>query len=241
MNLFKWHNNIANKTMRNLGISNYQALWLAFIKGIIIGAAIIFFISCSKQSKDNIIHQIVDEEYVVIRDVATLQTSNDPISSHIDSILSGFINTTIISTGQKGLDLDGDESTDLYFEIIDLQPYNPGGLPTHFDSLAARAGSSSIQFLDNSTWHYADALNQNNLIDNSQHFSSDNIVLGTFMNSGQFNGHGNKYLGIRIPNGNDYNYGWVKLYCSEHNDTLRILEYAYNETINNSILAGETQ
>ena len=198
-------------------------------------------LSCNKKEKDRIVHQVVAEEYVVIRDVATLQTSDDPISNHIDSILSGLINSTIISTGQKGLDLNGDEFADLYFEIIDLNPYNPNGLPSHFDSLAARSGSSSVQFLDNSTWHYADALNKNGLINENQYWSSDNVVLGTFMNSGQFNGHGNKYLGIRIPNGNDYNYGWIKLYCSEHNDTLKILEFAYNENISNSIFAGQTE
>ena len=28
---------------------------------------------------------------------------------------------------------------------------------------------------------------------------------------GQFNGKGNKYLGFRITNGSDYNYGWIKM------------------------------
>ena len=202
---------------------------------------ILAILSCNKIKKDSIHHEIVGEEYVLITDVASLQASDDPISNHIDSILSGQINTTIISTGQNGLDLNRDESSDLYFEIIDLNLFNPNDLPTHFDSLAARAGSSTVQFLDNSTWHYADALNENNIIDETQHWSSDNVVLGTFMDAGQFNGHGNKYLGFRIPNGSDYNYGWIKLNCSIHNDTLKLLEFAYNETINNSIEAGQTQ
>ena len=241
MNLFNWHKNIVTKAMTFLSINHYQALWLAFTKGIILGILITFFLSCNKQSKNSIIHQIVNQEYVLIRDVSTLQASNDPISNHIDSILSGLINTSIISTGQIGLDLNGNEFSDLYFEIIDLNPLNPNGLPTHFDSLAARAGSSTVQFLDNSTWHYADALEINSVIDQNHHWSSNNVVLGTFLNGGQFNGNGNRYLGIRIPNGNDYNYGWIKIYCSNHNDTLRILEYAYNDAINNSILAGETE
>ena len=38
-------------------------------------------------------------------------------------------------------------------------------MPIGFDSLAARAGSNTIQFLDNSTWHYADALNYDERLD----------------------------------------------------------------------------
>ncbi len=79
------------------------------------------------------------------------------------------------------------------------------------------------------------------MIDEDHYWSDNSVVLGTFMNAGQFNGHGNKYLGFRKPNGTKYNYGWIKLYCSEHNDTLKILEFAFNETDNKSIKAGQTQ
>ena len=37
-------------------------------------------------------------------------------------------------------------------------------------------------------------------------------VLGTFMNAGQFQGNGEKYLGIRFPENNNFKYGWIKIF-----------------------------
>ena len=116
-------------------------------------------VSCTKKNNDQIFYQQLNNQYVFITDVNTLQASDDPISNHIDSILSGFINTSIISTGKKYIYIDENEWPDLYFEIIDLNEFNANNLTNGFYSLATRAGSSTVQFLDNSTWHYADALN----------------------------------------------------------------------------------
>ncbi|MDZ7743917.1 MAG: hypothetical protein U5Q03_19830 [Bacteroidota bacterium] len=95
---------------------------------------------------------------MLIRDVQTLQGSDDEISNHIDSILNGQINAEFISTGHKDFDLDADNNYDIGFEIIDLNKYNPNGLPESFDSLAARVIPKSIEILDNSTYGYPDAL-----------------------------------------------------------------------------------
>ena len=102
-------------------------------------------ISCSKKNKDDIYYHELNNQYIFITDVNALQASNDPISNHIDSILSGFINTSIISTGKQYVYLD-EKLPDLYFEIIDLNEFNANNLPIGFDSLA-RAGSNSVQFL----------------------------------------------------------------------------------------------
>ena len=69
---------------------------ISLMKIPVISLIIVIALSCNKLKKDNILHQIVGDEYIVITDVATLQTSNDPISNHIDSILSGQISSTII-------------------------------------------------------------------------------------------------------------------------------------------------
>ena len=61
------------------------------------------------------------------------------------------------------------------------------------------------------------------------------------MNAGQFQGNGEKYLGIRFSMNTDYNYGWIKLYCSQHNDTLRIIEYAFNVESGSPITAGQIE
>jgi len=187
----------------------------------------------------NIHYKEINKEHIFKSNIDSIQASNDPISNHIDSILSGHINTSIVSTGELHLDIDQNEVTDLYFEIIDLNLFNPNDLPTGFDSLAARAVSPTIEFLDNSTWHYADALDVNYIIDSNSHWSSNSIILGTFVNAGQFNGKGEKYLGFRIIEGNDYKYGWIRLKCSQHNDTLIIYDYAFHTIPNLRIFANQ--
>ena len=196
-------------------------------------------ISCSKKINDDIYYHELNNQYVFITEINALQASDDPISVHIDSILSGFINTSIISTGKQYIYLDENELPDLYFEIIDLNEFNANNLPTGFDSLAARAGSNTVQFLDNSTWHYADALNYDDEIGPNDLWSENSVVLGTFASAGNFNGKGDKYMGFRIPNNGKYNYGWIKLNCSQHNDTLTIYEFGYHKTVNRKIKAGQ--
>lgn len=205
----------------------------------------IVIISCTKNednsNSDDIIYHSINKEYVLIRDVQTLRESNDEISNHIDSILSGLINTEFISTGQKYIDLDEDAISDIGFEIIDLNKFNPNGLPDYFDSLAARVIPLSLEILDNSTYGYPDALNLNDQIFENGNWSNKTSVLGTFMNAGQFQGKGQKFLGIRFLKDNKYKYGWILLYCSQHNDTLRIIEYAYNNITGGHIKAGQKE
>ena len=125
--------------------------------------------------------------------------------------------------------------------IIDLNKFNPRGLPDTFDSLAARVDPLTLEILDNSTWGYPDALAEGTEITETGYWSEKTSVLGTFLQGGKFQGNGERYLGIRFPDGGKYKYGWVKLYCSMHNDTLRIIEYAYNDISENSIFAGQKE
>jgi len=200
--------------------------------------------SCSKKAEDtnkSIVYQSINKEYVVIRDVSVLMESNDEISRHIDSILSGTLGSEIISTGQKLFDLNADKIDDIGFEIIDLNQFNPGGLPQSLDSLAARAIPLTVEILDNSMHQYPDALLVNDKISESGNWTNGTAVLGTFMNAGQFQGKGERYLGFRFPAENSHKYGWIRIYCSQHNDTLRIVDYAYNNVLNSPILAGQMQ
>ncbi len=136
-------------------------------------------------------------------------------------------------------DLDADLISDIGFEIIDLNKFNPNGLPQSFDSLAARVVPKSVEVLDNSTYGYSDALDVNENISENGNWSVKSCVLGTFMDAGQFQGKGEKYLGIRFLRENKYKYGWIKIYCSQHNDTLRIIDYAYNDIFDSHIKAGQ--
>ena len=210
-------------------------LFLAVISGSLI------FQYCERPENSIIIYESVNQDIVLIRDLSTLRESNDDISLHVDSILNGYISAEFISTGQKYFRLDDDTLPDLAFEIIDLNLFNPQGLPEHFDSLAARVIPVNLEILDNSTYSYPDALIQGEEISSSGYWSTRTGVLGTFMNAGQFQGQGEKYLGIRLSGEKNYNYGWIKIYCSMHSDTLRIIEYAYNQISGASILAGQKE
>jgi len=206
---------------------------------------VLFVISCQKTDDDSdqydISYQSINKEFVWIRDVQMLKESDDEISVHIDSILSGLIDEEFISTGSKNFDLDADLNADVAFEIIDLNKYNPNGLPSSFDSLAARVIPITMQILDNSTYGYPDALEPDDMIAGQGFWSDRTSVLGTFLNAGQFQGNGDRYLGFRFSSSEGFNYGWIKIYCSLHNDTLRIIEYAYNRIAGSNIYAGQKE
>ncbi len=62
--------------------------------------------SCERTGDDSIVYHSVNKEFVLIRDVQALKESNDEISNHVDSILTGLINTEFVTTGQKDFDLN---------------------------------------------------------------------------------------------------------------------------------------
>ena len=198
-------------------------------------------LSCDRHEEDSIIFKSVNKQFVLIRDIALLQASDDPISLHVDSILNGLIDTELVSTGHQRFDLNNDGVNDVGFEIIDLLTLNSGYLPEEFDSLAARVIPYTLEILDNSTYGYPDALVDGQSVSEGGHWSSLHGVLGTFLNAGQFQGNGDRYLGIRFPKDGDYQYGWIKLNCSAHNDTLKIISVAYNITPGGLITAGQTE
>lgn len=210
-----------------------------------LGIMIIVGMSCNKSNDNSVVSDIayhaVDKEYVLIRDVNTLIGSDDEISNRVDSILTGLLDEEFISTGHKYFNLDTDEMPEIAFEIIDLNIFNPNGLPDTFDSLAARVIPLELEILDNSTYGYPDALDIDSKISSEGNWSDRISVLGTFQNAGQFQGNGEKYLGIRLTDSDNYNYGWIKIYCSQHNDTLRIIEYAYNKVSGGIIHTGQKE
>ena len=169
----------------------------------------------------------------------SISGKTDEVSMHVDSIISGLINTELISSGNILFDLNADSHPDLSFEIISLNNYNIHALPDSLDSLAVRVTPITLQILDNSTYGYPDALDEKYVINNSGNWSTRTSVLGTFLGAGQFKGKGEKYLGIRLVQDNSFLYGWIKLYCSQHNDTLRVIDYAYNKNPGTQIETGQ--
>ncbi len=151
------------------------------------------------------------------------------ISTINAQIITETINQTIIGSGSITLDLSSDGNNDYTFEIIELSA----------DVFAARVVTvGGSKFLDTSTYGYPESLNNGDPING--YFNSGNGVLGTFNDAGQFNGAGNKFLGLKI-NSNSNNYiGWIELNCSINNDTLTLLSYGYNTTADETINAGQT-
>lgn len=200
--------------------------------------------SCTKtgdKEPESIAYHQINKEYIVIQDRELLQQSGDEVSQRIDSILTGLLNVEFISTGQKKFDLNMDGRQDIAFEIIDLNRFNPQGLPDHFDSLAARVESIHVEILDSSTWGYVDALQTGDVISQEGYWRSDGGALGTFANAGQFQGRGERFLAFRLPESKGFHYGWIRIYCSQHSDTLRLLDYAFNKTAGKAIAAGQIE
>jgi hypothetical protein len=194
-----------------------------------------------EQTESSVAYNTIEKEYVLIRDVETLQASDDDISLHVDSILNGLIDVQFVSTGYKSFDLNADNTDDIAFEIIDLNEFNPNGLPESFDHLAVRAVPLNLFILDNSTYGYADALEKDELISNEGLWTNETVVLGTFQNAGQFQGLDERYLAFRFYGEQGFQYGWIALSCSQHNDTLKLFDYAYKTNTDPDILAGQTE
>ncbi len=147
--------------------------------------------------------------------------------SAYSQITVNTVNLEIIGENQQSIDINNDGTNDLQFEIISIP--------------AVRAiPLNGTTILDNSTYGYADALNINQPI--SGNFTNQTVVLGTFSTAGNFNGQGDKYLGVKLFNSlqQTVHYAWVLLNCSENNDTLKIIKYAFEASPSVQINAGQT-
>ena len=48
-----WHKNLVEKSLKSFGMSSYQGMWSAFIKGVVITCILFYFIDSNKNSDDN--------------------------------------------------------------------------------------------------------------------------------------------------------------------------------------------
>lgn len=144
-------------------------------------------------------------------------------------LITHTINHTLSEIGEYNLNMDGNASIDLKFEVLEL---TPGVL------VAKVTPIQGSKILDNSTYGYPDALDLNDSI--TGNFTNNSGVLGTFTTAGNFNGMGEKYLGVKLRSGTNDLTAWVKIYCSEERDTLKIISYAYLTSVHYNLLAGQT-
>jgi hypothetical protein len=166
-------------------------------------------------------------------------SKNTPVADVPDEIIYSGINKTIVNIHKDSVPLA------CGYVVFEIYKDSLAGTP---DSLAVRivqnsaiiVGDCGNSFLNKSVAGVPEALNTNTVI-------SDVGVWGTTngkYNLKQFTGRGEKYLGILTEsfNGNvmSKRYGWIRINCSAGNDSLKIMDWAYNNTAYKSIKAGQT-
>jgi len=117
MSFIKWHKNQVEKNLSILGLSTYQGFWISFIKGLIFGAIIMWFVGCKEQ--------------VVIKKAPTTKSV---VSTEMQSDYSigvkgncGMCKTTIEKAVKK-LDFVLDAEWGIQSKILDLKFNNPSDL-----------------------------------------------------------------------------------------------------------------
>jgi copper chaperone CopZ len=110
MSFINWHKNYVKKSLNMFGLSNYQGFWISFMKGLIFGAIIMWFVGC--------------QEKVVIKNAPI---SNIDISTSTQSDYSigvkgncGMCKTTI-EKAVKGLDFVENAEWGIQTKILDVE------------------------------------------------------------------------------------------------------------------------
>ena len=110
MNFIKWHKKQVKNNLNMFGLSNYQGLWVSFIKGVIFGAIIVLFVSCNDQ--------------VVVKKTDTIETK---ITTELQSDYSigvkgncGMCKTTI-EKAVKSLDFVKNAEWGIKTKILDVE------------------------------------------------------------------------------------------------------------------------
>ncbi|MCB9278724.1 MAG: hypothetical protein H6562_07410 [Lewinellaceae bacterium] len=106
-----------------------------------------------------------------------------------------------------------------------------------------KAYAANCEFLDNSTYGYADALNEGYQITpaNGVWEPKDALLSSNISTSGKFKDAGIRFLGFRIPQADGgYFYGWFRLECYEGGKMLHLIDYAINRSVDEPIITGAT-
>lgn len=161
-----------------------------------------------------------------------------------DEIVYNSVNLTLNEVSEETIQVPKDDGLMFKFFIMNLKDHNNQWDPSNTDTLAAGLQTNYVEILDNSEYGYLDALNRDAVIGSNSgnwntRFEPDNYILSTSFDTGEFKGAGDKYLGFRIQKGGGYIYGWFLVNCTEKSDQLEIKAYGYNNTVGNSILAGQ--
>ena len=110
MSFLKWHKKQVEKNLNMFGLSNYQGLWVSFIKGLIFGAIIMWFVSCN--------------EKVVVKKAPTAETiSTSELQSDYSIGVKGNCGMckSTIEKAVKGLDFVENAEWGIKTKILDVE------------------------------------------------------------------------------------------------------------------------
>lgn len=131
--------------------------------------------------------------------------------------------------------------TNAFFNLIGLQSLNKNEILG--DTVVSVSGSST------STNFYPKALNQNELIDDSQELWFDSkygqmylkVSYGTYQfEAGEWPKAVDKFLGLRFKINGVFHYGWVRLDMGQNAASFTVKDYAYESHPGKKILAGQS-
>ena len=112
MSFINWHKNYVKKSLNMFGLSNYQGFWISFIKGLILGAIIMWFVGCKEQ--------------VVIKKAPTSKISIDNQTSLVADYSIGVKGNcgmckSTIEKAVKGLDFVKNAEWGIKTKILDVE------------------------------------------------------------------------------------------------------------------------
>ena len=112
MSFINWHKNYVKKSLNMFRLSNYQGFWISFIKGLILGAIIMWFVGCKEQ--------------VVIKKAPTSKISIDNQTSLVADYSIGVKGNcgmckSTIEKAVKGLDFVKNAEWGIKTKILDVE------------------------------------------------------------------------------------------------------------------------
>lgn len=151
-------------------------------------------------------------------------------------------------------DLNNDFKLTIFNSVLSgTQSYGPyAGIPfVNIVDGALVNGSNNGSFVTVSSspaaLNYASIINASDIFDGNLDDLADHatisyqgygIVSNVYL--GNWSDQQNKYLGLKITEGANTHYGWLRLSVSKTADTIVVHDFAYNTTPNQSIEAGQT-
>ena len=146
MSFINWHKNYVKKSLNMFGLSNYQGFWISFIKGLIFGAIIMWFVGCKEKV-------VIKNAPISNIDISTSTQSDYSIGvkgncgmckTTIEKAVKGleFVENAEWGIQTKILDVEFSDSS-----IFDLEKLNIAITESGYETMSSTANQSSYDAL----------------------------------------------------------------------------------------------